>query len=109
MSEIKIPFNEWSTSRLWRKRCTSRNKKHGEVGDTFVASHNSVTEDSIQVVEYQITHIEKISLGFVAKYLYELEGADSPEGFMKVWEDIHPVIGFVPEQKVWVHVFKEVK
>lgn len=110
MSEIKIPFNEWSRRRLWKKRCTSRNKKYGKIGDTFISCNESIiSTDSKPLVKYEITYIEKLSLGFVAEHLYELEGADSSEGFIKVWEDIHPVIGFVPEQKVWVHVFKEVE
>lgn len=103
MSEIKIPFNEWSKSRMCIKECTSRNKKYGEIGDTF-----SVRIDSMDY-KYQITCIEKLTLKFVARYLYLLEGASSPSEFIKVWEDIHPVIGFVPTQKVWVHVFKEVE
>jgi len=110
MTEIEIPFNEWSKGRLWRKRCTSRNKKYGEVGDTFTSYDESyISTDSKPLIKYQITHIEKVSLGFVAEHLYELEGAETPEEFIKVWEGVHPVIGFVPEQKVWIHMFKEVK
>lgn len=106
MSKIKIPFNEWSKGRLWMKTCTSRNKKYGKVGDTFTVYFNKFHPYKII---YKITHIEKLSLGFVADCLYSLEGAWTPIEFIKVWEDIHPIIGFVPEQKVWVHVFKEIK
>jgi len=109
MSEIKIPFNEWSKTRLLFKRCTSRNRKYGEVGDTFVCNYESIITGDERIIKYQITHIEKVTLGFVAEHLYKLEGASLPEEFIKVWEDIHPVIGFVPTQKVWVHVFKEIE
>ena len=82
MSEIKIPFNDWSKERLFMKRCTSRTKKYGEVGDTFTVNVKGFIGDNDK--KFRITHIERVSLGFVADKLYKLEGASSTREFIKV-------------------------
>jgi hypothetical protein len=44
-------------------------------------------------------------LEIVANHLYEIEGAESPDEFIKVWNQIHPYKKFDPDQIVWVHFF----
>jgi len=97
MSEIKIPFNKWSKERLetGMKYATSRNRKYGNEGDTFV----------VDGWVYLITHIIHIPLRFVAEVLYEFEGAESIEEFIEVWKSIHPKKGYIPEQMVYYHHF----
>ena len=95
--DIEIPFNKWSRERLKEGKCaTSRNKKYGVEGDTFI----------VDGIKYIITDIARVSLQTVLDLGVQEEGADSKEEFIKVWKEIHPRKGFVPEQKVWFHRFK---
>lgn len=97
--EVKIPFNDWSKERLKQgiKTATTRNKKYGNVGDTF-------TVDNIQ---YVLIAINFVRLGLVAKVAYDVEGAKSKKEFVDIWKQIHPRKGFDSEQKVWYHRFKK--
>ena len=97
--KIVIPFNDWSKQRLYNltKKATSRNKKYGNIGDTFLVNN----------VDYELDLILKLPLWFVAEYLYISEGASSKEDFIKVWEDIHLIRGFRPFDLVWYHHFRQ--
>jgi hypothetical protein len=68
----KIPFNDWSKERIKQKRkfCTSRHIKY--------------TKD--KRVHY-IT--EKIDWYIIREFLWQTEGADSPEELQKVIESIY--------------------
>ena len=100
VKRIHIPFNEWSARRLEarKKFCTSRNKRYGQPGQTFVC-----------IREYVIIGCAKMPLWMVAKYLWRMEGAVSEADFKYVWSQIHPKTGFVPDQLVWVHFFQPYK
>ncbi|MDD3492291.1 MAG: hypothetical protein PHZ19_02180 [Candidatus Thermoplasmatota archaeon] len=94
-----IPFNGWSRQALLErgKMCTSRRerkKEYGEVGDYFYV-----------VDRHRIKAILRLPLWFVKEFLYQTEGARSPEEFVAVWETIHTKTGYVPEQEVWVYFF----
>lgn len=99
MKRIEIPFNDWSRERLsnMEKYATSRNKKYGEVGDWFI----------VDDIDYTLDIVIQLPLWFVAKELFISEGADAPEEFVEVWKRIHPRKGYVPNQIVWYHHFKE--
>lgn len=105
MTLIKIPFNEWSKARLRanHKSATSRNKKYGNVGDIFVVDCGY--SDKL----YELTYIEKVTLAFVRDKFYWEEGCESEDLFVQIWNDIHPKKKFDDEQKVWLHLFKEIK
>ena len=64
-----LSFNKWSKERIkaGKKWCTSRTKIYNDPRVKCTLS---------------------IPLGYVKKYLWELEGADSPEEFEKVWRSI---------------------
>jgi hypothetical protein len=81
--EEYLPFNAWSKERIrqGRKQCTSRNRKWQDP---------------------RVVKIEENSLAFVRDFLWQPEGADSPEEFEKVWRSIHRG-KFDPEKTVWVH------
>jgi len=99
MMKIRIPFNEWSKKRLVHaKIATSRYKRYGKKGDTF----------SVGDYDYRIDFVVKLPLWFITYYLYRTEGAESPEEFQKVWANIHPKKGWLPEDEVWYHCFNEV-
>ena len=99
--KIRIPFNNWSRERLKKgiKSATSRNKKYGEIDDTFV----------VDGVEYTLTAVCKANLSTIRDLCFDIEGCNSPDEFVEVWKDIHPRKGWDPKQKVWFHRFKKVK
>lgn len=69
MSE-RIPFNSWSRERIkqGRKKCTSRTRVWDDPRVTWVSP--------------------LLPVWFIAKYLYKDEGADSPEEYRKVINQI---------------------
>jgi len=81
---MKLPFNKWSQKRIMqgRKFCTSRTKKYDDL---------------------RVFAIIKMPLWIVSVYLWELEGADSPHHFEKIWTAIHPKQGWTPNLEVYVH------
>lgn len=99
MTEINIPFNEWSINRIKQgiKTATTRTKKYGKQGDIFTVGSE----------KYIISGYLKTSLGIVIGYLYREEGAASPTEFIAVWNSIYPKKNFDPEQTVWIHFFQK--
>jgi len=99
--EINIPFNKWSRDKLKKlvKTATSRNKKYGDVGDTF----------TVDGTVYELTAVCKVSLASIRDVCWDVEGCKSPEEFVQVWKSIHPRKGWDPDQKVWFHRFKKVE
>lgn len=96
--EVYLPFQDkWKAKMLGgQKVCTSRVKPFGKVGDTFTW-FNYV---------FKITAVEPHKLDYVAKRLFKEEGCDRPSEFITVWEEIHPIRGFMPTQTVYTHFFK---
>jgi hypothetical protein len=104
MTEIEIPFNDWSLDKLKHgKICTSRTKRYGREGDTFKVDFGDY------YTIYRITHIVRLPLWLVRDYLYKAEGATSSSDFVRVWKKIHPKRGFVPDDIVYTHFFEEVE
>ena len=68
----KIPFNNWSQERIkeGRKFCTSRHTKY---------------EDDPRVRYIS----DAVTWGFIKKYLWQMEGANSPEELQEVIESIY--------------------
>jgi hypothetical protein len=78
-----MPFNAWSRSKIMqgKKFCTSRTRIWNDPRSDFVI---------------------KAPLWAVKKYLFYLEGAESPEEFESVWRSIFKG-KFEPEREVFVH------
>lgn len=95
---VNIPFNKWSKERLNTngKCCTSRTRQYGIDGDVFV----------VEGVIYEMVTYQLFPLWFVKEFLWKLEGANSPEEFEQVWNEIHPIKKFDPNQIVGVHFFR---
>ena len=55
--------------------------------------------------EFKIIATRRVKLGTVAEFYWKEEGADSADGFKKIWESIHPRRGYDPEQMVYLHWF----
>lgn len=108
--EIKIPFNDWSKARLnaGRKNVTSRNKRYGNVGDYFTVVIQ-VNNENVKVLQYELTHVERVTLGFVRDHFYWQEGCQVEDMFVDVWNEIHPRKKFDDDHKVWLHYFREKK
>lgn len=98
MTDVDIPFNEWSEERLreGRKAATCRTSRYGDPGDSFSAAGR----------QWTLTHVLRVPLHVVKDHFYELEGCESPEEFVDVWEDIHYRRGYDPEWRVWLHLFR---
>jgi len=96
--KIEMPFNLWSKERLilGKKQATSRNKKYGDIGDTFIVGN----------WEYVIIGVTMFPLWFIRKYLYQTEGCDTPEEFVDIWNVIHPKKRWQSSQYVWYHLFE---
>lgn len=97
--KAKIPFKQRFKIPLLLggKTLTSRTKRMADVGDTF----------DVFGATFLITDIFTADLDTVA-YFFDREGCFSREDFIEVWKKIHPRKGFVPSQRVYVHVFKKV-
>lgn len=100
VKEIYIPFNAWSKDKLkhYDKRATSRTKKYGDTGDYF----------TVDGVRYVLLFVTKLPLWFITFHLYEIEGAESPYEFMRIWGEIHPQRGYRDFDMVYLHVFAKI-
>lgn len=98
---VRIPFWRQFKQPMLNKQktMTSRNEKYGDVGYTFEAFGAT----------FEILSISKKQLQVVAFVWYREEGFKNPYSFIKCWEELHPRKGYVPEQKVWVHVFEKLE
>lgn len=79
----RIPFNAWSKERIkqGRKFCTSRTRVYGDK---------------------RVKYVFGMKLKDVRDFLWQTEGADSPEEFEKVWRSLFRG-KFDPDRMVWVH------
>jgi len=94
--KVKIPFKERFREPMLRgiKCWTSRTKRYGNIADTFEVFGET----------FVITEISKMKLKAVGDR-YLVEGCESREDFIELWQKLHPRTGFNPEQLVFVHVF----
>jgi hypothetical protein len=101
MSHLRaIPFRpEFEPAILsGEKDWTTRSKPYGSRGDrVLIFGH-----------EFELRHVLLVPLAFVAEVGYAHEGFESPEGFIECWCDIHPVKGYKPDEKHYLHVFRRV-
>jgi len=97
MTEIKIPFLHQFKKQLQDgdKVATTRTKRYGQKGDTF----------TIFDTRFKIVQIIPTPLSIIAEFFYKPEGFHTPEQFIECWKQIHPRKGYVPDQKVYLHIF----
>ncbi len=98
--KVGIPFKSRFREALLdgTKNVTSRTRKMAAPGDMFTAFGG----------EFRLDALWKCPLKKVAGELWKREGAVSEKDFKEIWEDIHPLKGFDPEQVVWVHEFHRI-
>ena len=101
MSRIEIPFHlKFKEAMLsGRKTVTSRTKKCGDIDDWF----------EVFGAKFQIILVFEATLQQVCILGWYAEGLNSPREFADVWNEMHPVKGYVPSQIMYVHYFKELK
>lgn len=98
MARVDIPFQPyWEEAMLsGRKTCTTRPRRYGNPGDTFAAFG----------AEFEIVTVTREQLGKVAFLLFDIEGCDSPEHFIDIWNQLHPRRGFQTGDERWAHRFR---
>lgn len=98
---IEIPFKDYWKYKMINniKTCTSRNKRYGLPGDRFKQFDTW----------FELTDVYQVTLLNVKSNFYQQEGCNTPEEFEQIWNQIHPIKKFVPEQIVWLHEFKKVE
>lgn len=96
--QVKVPFLPEFKERLiaGRKWATTRTKRLGDVGDQFVAFGQ----------RFEFTKVCDLPLFAVAAEHYQAEGFTSPEGFIDIWNNIHPRVRYNEIQRVYYHEFK---
>ncbi len=85
MINRKIPFNKWSKERIKERRkfCTSRHTKY-------------IDDSRVEFIT------PKLKWGFIKKYLWQTEGANSPKELQEVIQSIYHRV--VPDyEKFFVH------
>ena len=97
---VSIPFRVEMIRALFegRKTATSRTKRYGIPGDTFVVSGQL----------FRIARVKCEKLSIVAREYYREEGFSSPSELIAAWKRIHPRKGWDPQQFVFLHEFEKV-
>ena len=97
---VKIPFKDRFDEKLLngKKSTTARTKRYGGEGDEFERAGG----------RFKLMSVTSMKLIDVASCFWDVEGFDSMEEFIEFWKKIHPGKGYVPEQRVFLHVFERV-
>jgi len=101
MAEIQIPYSPDMKAAAINgsKICTSRNRKYGKVGDTFILDGQ----------KFRLLIIDKFPLEMVATLFFREEGFNCPNAFKDKWKALHLRRGWEPEREVFVHFFRKVE
>lgn len=96
---IKLPFLPQFKNPMLsgQKTITSRTRRYGQTGDTFLAWGEV----------FELREVIGVLLSSVRNRYYQQEGFPSPEAFQACWEALHPVKGYDPEQAVFAHSFQK--
>jgi uncharacterized protein YqfB (UPF0267 family) len=96
--KVNIAFmSRWKEAMLaGRKTATCRTRAMAQPGDTFEAFGAT----------FLVLSVRKVTLAFVAQECYSIEGVDSPQAYIDVWNQIHKQKGYDPEQQVYLHRFE---
>lgn len=78
------------------KIATSRTKRYGYAGDTFIAFGRC----------FVLISIDKKPLSEIANHHFEEEGFNTPQEFIDFWNKLHPKKKFQVGQYVYFHKFQ---
>lgn len=101
MTEVEIPFSPEMRDAILQgnKKCTSRYRQYGRIGDVF----------TVMGYPYRITNVINPVLKFVRDNLWKEEGFSSPLAFENFWIKLHPRKRYFPDQRVYTHFFEVVE
>ena len=96
--KIRIPFRLSFAHALFGgvKTATSRTKRYGIPGDTFIVSGRT----------FRLLRVKAEKLSIIPREYWREEGCSSPDEFISIWQGIHPRKGWDPEQFVFLHEFE---
>lgn len=96
--KINIPFKEQFREAMLSgtKTVTSRTKRYGKAGDTFMAFGQ----------EFILTAVARIPICATAETHFKSEGFASPKEFWECWRQIHPRKKWDAGDEVWAHWFR---
>jgi len=99
MSKIHIPFLPAFKLPMLEgtKTMTSRTRQYGNPGDRFTAWGAT----------FEIREVSHLLLSTVRDKFFTQEGFTNPGEFVSVWEKLHPIKGFDPDQAVYTHSFRK--
>jgi len=94
----KVPFKERFRLALLsgKKTKTTRPYLIGHPGDEFEAF------DQV----FEITEVEELTLGYIAKHFYKEEGFKDESEFQVFWSKVHPHRKFNPRENAIIHTFR---
>lgn len=79
------------------KTMTCRTSQLGKIGDRLVTPRGLVIE---------LLDVKQRYLGDVAHQFYKQEGLDSPDDFIRVWNELHYGLKYNAEREAWLHTFR---
>jgi hypothetical protein len=99
MTQINIPFKERfrEPMRNGTKVITTRSRSYGEIGDWF----------NVFGKTFVLISVKHLPLMFAITN-WKMEGCDSGEEFLAIWKEIHPRKPIDPNEKYYVHFFKDI-
>lgn len=100
-TDVQIPFQPYfkKALQIGQKRVTSRWRRLGDEGQTFVAFD----------CRFVLLGVHKRPLSWVKEYLWWFEGCESPDAFVRTWVSIYKSAGWTPGRPVWVHAFGRIE
>lgn len=100
MAEVKIPFLPEFKDQLLNgeKTATTRTRKYGDSEDVF----------TIFGAKFRIIKTIKLPLSAIAYAFHKEEGFETKEGFIDIWNRIHPRRGYRPDDVRFIHFFMRI-
>jgi uncharacterized protein YqfB (UPF0267 family) len=94
-----LKMNEWSLKKTFEgnKICTLRDEVKCEIGSKFRLTYNDFSQ------YYKVIEIWHVPKDFAIKFLWRLEGADSPEELEQVITEIYP-----DATMLYAHFYKKI-
>lgn len=93
-----------------RKKCTSRTKQYGQVGDTFTVMNPKgfAVDNEKLVVKLKLTEIYQRTMGQIRNIFYKEEGFNSPEEYEDYLINVVK-LKWDTNRMLYLHWFEEVE
>lgn len=99
MQLFTLKMNDWSSQKILRgnKICTLRDEPKCDIGDLFTVDYDGSKS------YFKIIDIWEVPKDFAIKFLWRLEGAESPSEISDIITNIYP-----NATVLYAHIFKEI-